>query len=63
MVKSKWRPFIDSVKARKVRKEIVGKRKRGNSVEEGAPNEWLRSFNSLMRATPPDFNKFLKSSL
>ena len=52
MVKSKWRPFIDSVRARKVFKEIVGKRKRGNSIEEGPPNEWLRSFNALMRAAP-----------
>ena len=60
MVRRKWRPFIDSVRARKVVKEIVGKRKRGNSIEEGPPNEWLRSFNSLMRATPPDFNKMLK---
>ena len=60
MVRRKWRPLIDTVKARKVRKEIAMKRMKDNSVEEGRPNEWIRSFNALMRTTPPDFNKMLK---
>ena len=60
MVKRKWRPLIDTVKARRVRKEISMKKMDGNSVEEGRPNEWLRSFNALMRTTFPDFNKMLK---
>ena len=63
MVKSKWRPFIDDVKVRKVRRELAMKKRKGNSVEEAAPSEWLRSFNALMRTTPPDFNRLLKSSL
>ena len=60
MVKRKWRPLIDTVKARNVRKEISMKKMKGNRVEEGPPNEWIRSFNALMRTTPPDFNKMLK---
>ena len=60
MVKRKWRPLIDTVKARNVRKEISMKRMKGGSVKEGHPNEWIRSFNALMRTTPPDFNKMLK---
>ena len=60
MVKRKWRPLIDTVKARKVRKEISMKRMKGGSVEEGRPNEWLRSFNALMQTVPPDINKMLK---
>ena len=60
MFKSKSKLFINDTQARKVHKEIVGKRKRGNSIEEGPPNEWLRSFNALMQVIPPDFNKMLK---
>ena len=62
MVRRKWRPLVDGVKARKVRKEIAVKKMRGSSVEETAPigNNWIRSFNALMRTTPPDFNKMLK---
>ena len=52
--------FLNDKTSQKVRKEILGKRKRRNSIEEGPPNEWIRSFNALMRATPPDFNKMLK---
>ena len=64
MFKHKSKFFINDAQVSKVRrKEIVGKRKRENSIEEGRPNEWLRSFNALMLTTPPDFNKFLKSSL
>ena len=61
MFKHKRKLFVEGVKAKKVHKEIVRKMK-GNSVEEGRPNEWLRSFNALMRTTLPDFNRFLKSS-
>ena len=60
MVRRKWRPLVDGVKARKVRKEISMKRMKGGSVEEGHPNEFLRSLNSLMRTVPPDINKMLK---
>ena len=52
--------FINDAQVSKVLKEIVGKKMKGNSVEEGASNEWLSSFNALMRTTPPDFNKMLK---
>ena len=60
--------FIDNVKARKVRKEIAMKKMKESGVEETGSlgnnnnSEWLRSFNALMRTTPPDFNRFLKSS-
>ena len=60
MVRRKWRPFIDSVRARKVRREIGMKKMKGKSVEKGPPNEWIRSFNALMQETPPDFNRLLK---
>ena len=52
--------FINDAKAKSIRKEIATKKMRGSSVEESASNEWLRSFNALMRTTPPDFNKMLK---
>ena len=54
--------FINDAQVNKVIKEITGKRRKGNGVEETAPigNNWIRSFNALMRTTPPDFNKMLK---
>ena len=60
MFKRKSKYFINDTQARKVRKEIVRKRRKGNSVEEGHPNEFLRSLNSLMQTVPPDMNKMLK---
>jgi len=69
MFKRKSKLFINDAQVRMVRKEIVKKRKKGNGVEESAPlgnndnSEFLRSFNALMRTPPPDFNRFLRSSL
>ena len=60
MFKHKRKLFINDAQVRRVRKEISMKKMDGNSVEEGRPNEWLRSFNALMRTTFPDFNKMLK---
>ena len=62
MFKHKRKLFINDAKTKRVRTEIAAKKMRGSSVEESAPNEWLRSFNALMRTTLPDFNRFLKSS-
>ena len=63
MFKQKRKLFINDAQVSKVLKEIVGKKMKGNSVEETAPswNNWIRSFNALMRVTPPDFNRLLKS--
>ncbi len=69
MVRRKWRPFIDDVKARKVRKELAMKKMKENRVEEDVPlgknnnPEWLRSFNAEVRTMHPDFHKFLDSSI
>ena len=60
MFKHKRKLFINDAQVRRVRKEISMKKMDGNSVEEGRPNEWLRSFNALMQVIPPDFNKMLK---
>ena len=60
MFKHKSKLFINDAQVSKVLKEVIGKKMKGNSVEEGRPNEWIRSFNVLMRAAPPDFNKMLK---
>ena len=63
MFKHKSKLFINDAQVSKVRKEIVGKKMKVNNVEETAPigNNWIRSFNAIMRTTPPDFNRFLKS--
>ena len=63
MFKRKSEVFINDAQVSKVLKEIAGKRRKGNDIEEAAPigNNWLRSFNALMQTTPPDFNRFLKS--
>ena len=55
--------FINDAQVSKILTEIVRKRRKGNGVEETAPigNNWIRNFNALMRTTPPDFNRFLKS--
>lgn len=62
MFKQKRKLFINDAQVNKVIKEIAGKRRKGNGVEETAPlgNNWNRSFNALMRTTPPDFNRMLK---
>jgi len=68
MYKRKSKLFINDTQVRKVRKELVRRRRKGNGVEENAPlgnnnnSEFLRSFNALMRTPPPNFNRFLKSS-
>ena len=69
MVKRKWRPFVDDVKARKVRKELAVKKMKESRVEEDVPlgnnnnPTWLRSFNAEVRTMHPDFHKFLESSI
>ena len=69
MVKSKWRPYIDDVRARKVRKELAVKKMKENRVEDDVPlgknnnPTWLRSFNAEVRPMHPDFHKFLDSSI
>ena len=52
--------FINDKTSQKVRKDIIKKRVKERRVEESSPNDWLRSFNALMRATRRDNIKLLK---
>jgi len=69
MVRRKWRPFIDDIKTRKVRKELAKKKMKDNSVEETIPlgnnnnPTWLRAFNAEVGTMHPDFHKYLESSI
>ena len=69
MVKRKWRPLVDNVKARKVRKEIAMRKMKDSSVEETIPlgnnnnPTWLRAFNAEVGTMHLDFHKFLESTL
>ena len=52
--------FLNDKTSQKVRKDLIKKRVKERRVKESTPNEWLRNFNTLMRTTPPEFNKMLK---
>ena len=52
--------FINDKTSQKVRKDLIKKRVKERRAEESTPNDWLRSFNALMRTTPRDNIKLLK---